>query len=819
MIKKIKCAAFLLLVLLISVDVYAQVPQGFNFQAVARGSDGLPLINQEISVRISILEGSDTGDARYVETHVVTTNSIGLIQFVIGQGTAVETTFDQVNWSGFDNYVKLEIDPAGGTEFEALGTSQLLSVPYALLAENVVNGGSGSGFPLNLELNNADTDTSFVINLNGDGTAKPFQVFSRGTGYNGAVWGEAVSDETNEGNQRGVLGFANGLGQGTHIGVFGGAVNFDATGAARTGLYGQAASKAKYNYGVRTIVQGDGSGEIVALGEEVDQNFGSYNIGGGFYSSGNLNGNVGVEAQASGSLGERIDFGVIARAIGTNLSPNVGVRGEAFNSQIENVALDGEANGEAKNLGLRLNVYNGTSNIGMHVNADTAAILNGDVIINGDLIHNGSSSGGNSATSYELDTANPDSAFTVDVLGTESGTAIIATAATAGANAGLEGYAKSGAGNTSFQVGTYGDASGDGTGDHLGVYGYATGPESGAGDGGRRYGLYGFARSTGRENIGGFGIGRGAGDGEVVALGDEFAGGSFNVGGFNIGLVGFARDNLNGNIGIRGYVYGDQGGRENRAVSAEAVSTASGQNIGVQALVNSSQTTNIGFQALMFDAGSGVNSERNDGIVLDIDNSATVMNRGIYAQVDGVSPDNHGVQIDVNGGTNSNIGLIVNATTAAELNGDVTVGGNLVVNGFIEHTGTITQTSDRNLKENIQPLQNGLETIMKLNPTTYNFRGDGEYNGLKLSTGLHYGLIAQEVEMVLPSLVKDNVHVYSDKTSISGPSEEMGETKTMDYKTMNYTELIPVLIKAVQEQQAEIDRLTKEVERLKSDKK
>ncbi|MBO6546003.1 MAG: tail fiber domain-containing protein [Balneolaceae bacterium] len=802
---------------LFSVNIYAQVPQGFNFQAIARGVDGLPLINQELSVRISVLEGSETGTATYVETHTLTTNTAGLLQLVIGQGTPVESSFGDVNWSGFDNYVKLEIDPAGGTEFEELGTSQLLSVPYAILAENVVNGGSGGGFPLTINLNTADTDSSFIINIDGTSTAKPFQVFSKSTGFNGAVWGEAISDGSNPANQRGTYGMANGNGTGQHIGLFGGAVNFDGTGGSRTGAYGQAASKAKFNYGVRGLVQGDGSGDLVAVGEEVDGDFGSYNIGGGFYSSGNLNGNVGVEGIASGDDGSRINFGVIGTSRSTAEGFNVGVRGEARGSQSFNTALEGEANGAGtKNLGLRLNVYDGSSNIGMEVNADTAAILNGDVIINGALVHNGSSSGGGAVTKYDFDTTNPDSAFKINVTGPNNATGLISTATSDGINAGLEGHSDSGSGNDNLQVGTYGEAAGEGTGTHMGVYGVATGPESGSGDVGRRYGLYGSARSTGRENIGGFGIGRGAGDGEVIALGDEFAGGDFNVGGFNIGLVGFARDNVNGNVGIRGYVYGTEGGRENRGVSGEAVATGTGRNIGAQTITHSSQSDNIGFHALMFDDGSGNNSINNYGTRLEVNNQASGENIGLWASVDGVAPNNTGMKLEVSNGTTDNIGLIVNAATAAELN------GNVFINGDLNYSGALNNTSDRNLKENIQPLQNGLETIMKLNPTTYNFRGNGEYNGLKLSMGIHYGLIAQEVEQVLPSLVKDNVHTYSESVnSTTGPNQSNGDEviKTMDYKTMNYTELIPVLIKAVQEQQEEIDRLTKEVERLKSEKK
>ncbi|MFV1883477.1 MAG: tail fiber domain-containing protein [Balneola sp.] len=764
-----------MLVFLLSVNAYAQVPQGFNFQAVARGSDGLPLLNQELGVRISILEGSDTGQARYVETHTVTTNGVGLIQLIIGQGTPVETSFGDVNWSGFDNYVKLEIDPAGGTEFEVLGTSQLLSVPYALLSENVVNGGSGGSFPLNLELNNANQDTSFVINLTGDGTAKPFQVFSSGSGYNGAVWGEALSDENNEGNQRGVLGFANGTGTGTHIGTFGSAVNFDATGNTRMGAYGQAASKAKFNMGVYGFAMGDGSGETEIGGGSLD--FGSFNLGGYFIGNGNLNGNTGVHGIASGSKGSLRNFGVIGTSIVGSEGANIGVRAEASTSSTYNTAFDGEANGASKNMGLRLNVNGGTSNIGMEVNADTAAILNGDVIINGALIHNGSSSGG-FPDFIQINTDDPglQDSLTIVVNGSEleseSALGLNVIGFSTGRNRPVLGQIREAASNNASQYAINGRADGLGGGTHIGVLGSAFNVD--AANGGTRYGLYGQAASQSKFNFGAYTYATGAGNGDLVPIGSEVDG---NFGTFNIGYGTFVSGNANGNNGLDVEVAGDQGSRINIGAEFRVFTTATGQNSGVQSLVKGSSTLNRGFFGL-------VNGDNN----------------------------NVGMDLTVEGGT-SNIGLIVNAATAAELN------GNVFVNGDLNYSGALNNTSDRRLKENIQPLQNGLETIMRLNPTTYNFRGDGEYNGLKLSTGLHYGLIAQEVEQVLPSLVKDNIHVYSDNSSAAGPSDQAGETKTMDYKTMNYTELIPVLIKAVQEQQAEIERLTKEVEKLKSEKK
>ena len=808
-----KIAFSITVVLMTSVSIYAQVPQGFNFQAVARDANGDILANQDLGVQVSLIKGNEGNNPLYQEAHSVTTNTLGLIQIVIGEGTPGDgQSFSAIDFASDDFYVKLAIDPAGGTEYADLGTTRLLSVPYALVAHKAIEGGNSGGIITELNLNTANPDSSFIINLEGDKQAKPFQVFSKSSTDNRAIYGEAFSEESNSGNQRGVLGFANGAGTGQHVGIFGGAVNFEATGSSRRGVYGQAASKAKYNYGVFGLAAGDGNGESEIDPENGD--FGSFNLGGYFQSYGNLNGNTGVQGVAAGEAGSLRNFGVIGTSRTTANGSNIGVRAEAFNSSSINIALDGAATGSSKNLGLRIEASGGTSNVGMEVNADTAAIFNGNVIINGSFTHNGSGSGVGAATQYSFDTANPDSALKVNVSGVNAGSGIISTASTDGTNAGVEGKAMSGSGNEELQVGTYGEATGDGTGLHLGLYGVAKGPESVSGDGGRRYGLYGSARSTGRENIGGFGIGRGAGDGEIVALGDEFAGGTFNVGGFNIGLVGFARDNVNGNIGVRGYVYGTEGARENRGVSGEAVSTGTGRNIGVQTITHSSQSDNIGYHSLMFDDGSGNNSVNNYGARFEVNNKASGENIGLWASVDGVSPNNTGIKLDVNSGTTSNIGLIVNAATAAELN------GNVFVNGDLNYSGALNNTSDRRLKENIRPLQNGLETIMKLNPTTYNFRGNGEYNGLKLSTGLHYGLIAQEVEGVLPSLVKNNVHTYTvPVNSGSGPdaTQETEVEKTMDYKTMNYTELIPVLIKAVQEQQKEIEDLKKQIKSLKEE--
>lgn len=492
-----------------------QVPSGFSFQAVARDANGDLIANQEVGVQVQVLQGSDSGSAVYTETHTVTTNALGLLNLVIGEGNS-EDNFSSIDWTSDNYYVALSIDADGGTDYEDLGATRLLSVPYALVAKNVIDGVSVGDTPITLyNLNTAEGDTSFIINSAGPGDLTTLRVNAGTDGLNIGISGNALSDASNSNAQRGAQGVAAGDGTGMHTGLFGSAVNIDATTGNRYGVWGQAASQARFNYGAIGLAQGLGDGTIVPIGEEGDDGAGSFNIAGGFYAQGNINGNLGVEGVVSGSAGQRINIGVEGRVTANANAPNFGLNGRAFNSPIENI----------------------------------------------------------------------------------------------------------------------------------GVTGHAEGPE-----------------------------------------------GSFNVG--VRGTIGGVGDNL------AGLFYGT-------------------------------------------------------------------------------------VQVD----------------------------------GDINHTGSINQTSDRDLKENIRSLENGLESILRLNPAVYNFRDSDDVNGLRLSSGTHFGLIAQEVEEVLPELVTVNRHRYQEEVEVqtgpNAPETEMVD-KVMEYKTLNYTELIPVLIKAMQEQQAEIDQLRKEVEELRN---
>lgn len=128
--------------LFLSGMLFAQAPQQMSYQAVIRDNTDNLVTNQSVGVQISILQGSISGASVYTETHTGLTNTNGLLSLSIGTGTVVSGSFAGINWSNGPYFIKTETDPTGGTNYTITGTSQLMSVPYALYAEN-----SGSSIP------------------------------------------------------------------------------------------------------------------------------------------------------------------------------------------------------------------------------------------------------------------------------------------------------------------------------------------------------------------------------------------------------------------------------------------------------------------------------------------------------------------------------------------------------------------------------------------------------------------------------------------------------------------------------------------------
>jgi hypothetical protein len=131
---------FLITFLLLTTLVKAQTPQGFNYSAVARDATGKPLANRNVSVQLSILKTSPTGALQYTENHLVNTDGYGLFNLVVGNGNVITGNLTTILWGSENHYLKVAIDANGGSNFITMGTTQIMSVPYALHAKKADNG-------------------------------------------------------------------------------------------------------------------------------------------------------------------------------------------------------------------------------------------------------------------------------------------------------------------------------------------------------------------------------------------------------------------------------------------------------------------------------------------------------------------------------------------------------------------------------------------------------------------------------------------------------------------------------------------------------
>ncbi|MBN2350853.1 MAG: hypothetical protein JXJ22_18595 [Bacteroidales bacterium] len=182
----IKKAGILVVVLILCVDwssVFSQgAPMGLNYQAVARDYNGQEKRNEQITVWFTIISGDAGGEVQWRENHTTSTNEFGLFNLVIGQGTRESgeaESFSEIHWGLSPHFLKVEIDFDDQYGVMNMGTTQLLSVPYALYAEYAGNGGSGGigdpddfdKDPTNERQNLSQTDTLLLL-INNDGTTQ-----------------------------------------------------------------------------------------------------------------------------------------------------------------------------------------------------------------------------------------------------------------------------------------------------------------------------------------------------------------------------------------------------------------------------------------------------------------------------------------------------------------------------------------------------------------------------------------------------------------------------------------------------------------------
>src|SRR5690554_1516495 len=137
-----KTIIFVFIHLLIGTFTIAQSPEKMSYQAVVRDASNALVTAQTVGMQISILQGSASGSSVYTETQTPMSNANGLVSLEIGTGTLVSGDFTTIDWANGPYFIQTETDPTGGTNYTITGTSQLMSVPYALYAKE-----SGSSIP------------------------------------------------------------------------------------------------------------------------------------------------------------------------------------------------------------------------------------------------------------------------------------------------------------------------------------------------------------------------------------------------------------------------------------------------------------------------------------------------------------------------------------------------------------------------------------------------------------------------------------------------------------------------------------------------
>ena len=138
--------------------------------------------------------------------------------------------------------------------------------------------------------------------------------------------------------------------------------------------------------------------------------------------------------------------------------------------------------------------------------------------------------------------------------------------------------------------------------------------------------------------------------------------------------------------------------------------------------------------------------------------------------------------------------------------------GGLFLND-LGYTGVLLSLSDKRLKKNIKSIENATDLLLKLKPVYYNYKTE-QYPNFGLNEEIEFGFIAQDVEAIIPNIVRDKKF---DTNSCSEKSSDFTEKKSSElFKTINYIQLIPILTQAIKEQQAIIEKLEKRIEVLEN---
>jgi trimeric autotransporter adhesin len=766
----------ILLSLLLSFSFYllsSQVPQGFNYQAIARDGSGNPIVNATLSVRLSILSDSNgfypggLGTYIWEETHSnVKTNAYGLFNIVFGNPLAVKnqgtaSSFSAINWATTPLYIGTKINNSGS--FKPMGAAQLWAVPYAMIAKDF-----GGAVPrLNVAGTTTDLETALFEVKNNIGQT----IF--------AVYNEGVRIYVDDGSKGSKGGFA--------IGGFGTkAPSQEYLRVTRDSTRVYVNPNAKGLKGGFAIGGFSGKGASNNFLNLTKENYFIGHASGSNNLNGTYNSFMGYEAGKSNTDGlSNVFIGYRAGLLNRTGSNNMFIGNSAGYSNINgsnNIFLGGSA-GYGNTGGVQ--TWMGSDNIFLGTNAGRTNTEGGTNIfmgtdagyknLTGNLnIYIGNSSGFNS-TGYR-------NTFMGAYTGYDNST----------------GQDNLFIGNQTGEHNT--------TGNENTFLGGTAGWNVAAGSGNTFIGL-----DAGRGLVGGsmnVYVGRGAG-------GNGTAGNRNTYIGYDAGRYNSNSDNI-----FIGYLAGSNESAGNRLYIEN-----SGADKATSLIYGEFDT-----EKLRFNANVGVSTDPGLFKLYSIDTRVTsdypailgehnvtpyygvgVKGIGGYIGVMGESSlaganTRYGVFGSASGGTTANYGVYGTASGTGAYAG--------FFNGSVSATGYITAPSDKNLKKNIVPLSGSLKKVLDLQGVNYEWKsedelkssgfakGSGGKEAMPVSynfpKGTQLGVIAQDVEKVVPELVQ------------TGPD---------GLKSVDYIKMVPLLIEAIKEQQKQIDELKAQISTLTGVKK
>jgi hypothetical protein len=683
-----------------SFSGFSQTPEAFNYQAIVRNDDGEVIREQNVTFRISILEGSINGASVYSELHEKTTNSFGLVVFEIGKGDQPTSDFSTINWESNTYFLKVELDPEGGNDYAEMGTTQFLSVPYSLHSKSTSNIDDADADPNN-EIQDLSLSGDLLTISGGNTIILP---------YDSAYW---KMKENNIVYSKGNVGIGS------------------ENPKSRLEVKGDISFTEKDTlFAVK-----DKAGNVV---------FAVFPDGAKLYVDNTAKGNVGGFAISGRSANKSGEYEIMrVSSDSTRIYVSEGVK-----DKVGGFAISGRSANKTGDYEI------------LKVTSDSTRIYIPEVLAKGNV-------GG-----FAISGRSANKSLGMPVFVATNDSTRIYTKSTTGGFGVRDNSTGQSESYLQLTPQNYFIGHNSGINNSTGLHNLFLGYESGRWN------------NTGGSNV--F-IGPEAGRQNSSGFGNIFIGNKSGYHNTDIDSGSFTHPDGVYNVYV-GYNSGENilNGKYNTFVGYATCASGTEGNF----------NTYIGNQA-------GNQSNGSDNVFLGVkagelartgSNNVMLGNYSGHRCYSGSKNVFIGYYAGYNEDSDNKLYIENSSASSPLIYGDFTDGSELVqINGDLCYTGSLSQCSDLHYKKNIRPLVNAIGLVKKLNPVYFNWKKD-RFKDFIPSSKKQVGLIAQEVEKVIPELVSEN---------------------SEGYKSVDYSKMTPILIESVKEQQSQIEKLKKENQELK----